>query len=774
MNNRWYSKFVASLVTSLILLFQLDNQAMAVFNPFTERLEAARPAQMHQFITGGHVLGFTPGGMYAATGSHALHVDFAEANSVQPQANSHSSVEGKAAPLGQVTYADLWPGIALTYTAEAGSIYTTTYTLSPGADPVDIRLRYNAPLTLNDDGTLSITFDTGSMTESAPIAWQDINSQRVAVKAAFRVRGQEVSFALGAHNAAYPLTIDPTLTWNTFLGGNDFDEGTAIAVDGSGNVYVAGSSGDSWGSPVRPYTLGTICTLWSCHNTKDAFAAKLSSTGSLTWNTFLGESRSDNGTAIAVDGSGNVYVAGWSGASWGCSPVACTVRPFTPFTDAFIAKLSSTGDLTWNTFLGGSDDDYGYAIAVGGSGDIFVAGSSDASWGSPIRTFTPGLYGWEGDAFACKLSSTTGDLAWNTFLGGSGSDTGSAVAVDGNGNVYVAGTSGESWGSPVRPFTAGTDAYTAKLSSTGGLTWNTFLGGSGYDTGSAIAVDGNGNVYMAGTSGESWGSPVRPYTASKDAFAAKLSSTGSLTWNTFLGGSGADTSNAIAVDGSRDVYVAGVSDANWGSPLRGYTAGYDAFAAKIPYALPPPAPTNVQASDGTYTNKVKVSWNASSGATSYEVYRATSAAGTKSLLGSPTGTSFNDTTATPGVTYRYWVKACSGANCSSYSASNTGWRKLSPPTGVTASDGTYTTKVRVSWNAASGATSYKVYRAASATGTKSLLGSPTGTSFNDTTATPGVTYRYWVKACRSSRCSSYSAGNFGWRKLSPLTGVNPN
>jgi len=185
-------------------------------------------------------------------------------------------------------------------------------------------------------------------------------------------------------------------------------------------------------------------------------------------------------------------------------------------------------------------------------------------------------------------------------------------------------------------------------------------------------------------------------------------------------------------------------------------------------------PTGVTASDGTYTDKVGVTWDASSGATSYEVYRASSATGTKSLLGSPTGTSFNDTTAKPGVTNYYWVKACKGTRCSSYSTRNTGWRKLSAPTNVQASDGTYTNKVQVSWNASSGATSYKVYRAASAAGRKSLVGSPTGTSFNDTTATPGVTYYYWVKACRSSRCSSYSSSNTGWRKLSPSTGVNPN
>jgi len=157
-------------------------------------------------------------------------------------------------------------------------------------------------------------------------------------------------------------------------------------------------------------------------------------------------------------------------------------------------------------------------------------------------------------------------------------------------------------------------------------------------------------------------------------------------------------------------------------------------------------------------------WTDSSGAASYSVYRATSVTGTKSLLGSPTTTSFADTTATPGLTYYYWVKACKGTRCSIYSTANTGWRKLSAPSNLQASDGTFTTKVQVTWTASSGANSYKVYRASSAGGAKILLGSPAGTAFADTTATPGVTYYYWVKACKGTRCSIYSTTNTGWRK----------
>jgi fibronectin type 3 domain-containing protein len=175
-------------------------------------------------------------------------------------------------------------------------------------------------------------------------------------------------------------------------------------------------------------------------------------------------------------------------------------------------------------------------------------------------------------------------------------------------------------------------------------------------------------------------------------------------------------------------------------------------------------PANVQATDGTYTDKVRVTWTASLGATSYKVYRAESAAGTKVYRGYTAGVYFDDTTATPGITYYYFVVAYRSASFSDYSTYNTGYRKLLPPANVQASDGTYTDKVRVTWTASLGATSYKVYRATSATGTKVYRGLATGTYFDDTTATPGITYYYWVVAYRGSSYSAYSLYNTGWRR----------
>src|SRR5204863_446303 len=145
--------------------------------------------------------------------------------------------------------------------------------------------------------------------------------------------------------------------------------------------------------------------------------------------------------------------------------------------DAVAVKLDSNGNLIWNTFLGGTEHDEGYTIAVDGSGNVYMAGTCLATWGSPVRPFIGGGH----DAFAAKLDSS-GNFTWNTFLGGSGDDYGSGLAVDGSGNVYVEGFSTATWGSPDRAFSGGTyDAYAVKLDSSGNLTWNAFLGGSGAD-----------------------------------------------------------------------------------------------------------------------------------------------------------------------------------------------------------------------------------------------------------------------------------------------------
>lgn len=177
----------------------------------------------------------------------------------------------------------------------------------------------------------------------------------------------------------------------------------------------------------------------------------------------------------------------------------------------------------------------------------------------------------------------------------------------------------------------------------------------------------------------------------------------------------------------------------------------------------PSAPANIQASDGTYTDKIQVTWDAVPGATSYELYRYIASSGTPNHIASPSGTIYNDTAPAPGRDYWYWVKACVGSNCSDLSDNDGGWRSVIAPGNVQASDGTHLDKVAITWDAVGVAASYRVHRADSETGTKVQIGSPTTSSFDDATALPGRTYYYWITSCAWGNCGGYSAYDIGWR-----------
>ena len=577
---------------------------------------------LKQFTTGGHILGFKSDGMYLASTTHALHIEFVGVNSVQPQSTVPPSTSGQAAALDQVTWKNLWQGVTLMYRAAADGIVESVYMLDAGASVERIRLRYNAPVEQNADGSLTLLYPTGQMRESRPVAWQEIGSIRIPVSVAFQIRktsaqNSEIGFALGEYDHAYPVTIDPTLVWNnfygadgkdtakgvvvdvggnvyvigdsdatwgspvnaltassrdvyvakfnssgalqwnTFLGGADWDEGNGIAADLNGNVFVTGSSWSTWGIPINSHSQQT-----------DAFVAKLNTNGILQWNTFLGGMYSDYGTAIVLDSIGNIYLTG-NGASWG-NPI----RAYSGSTDAFVAKLNGGGVLVWNTFLGGADNDEGVSIAVDSLGNTFITGHSDGTWGSPLRPIAGT------DAFVAKLSAA-GGLEWNTFLGGTGVDEGYGIAVYPGGIVYVTGWGNTTWGSPVQAFAGDWEVFVAKLNSSGTILWNTFLGGVGNDWNSAVTTDSTGNVFVTGRSNIAWGSPVRAFSGLEDSFVAKLNPNGALQWNTFLGGTAADKGNDLAIDNNGNVYVASNSNTTWGSPVRVYSGGQDGSVAKL-------------------------------------------------------------------------------------------------------------------------------------------------------------------------------------------------
>jgi hypothetical protein len=585
---RWYQTI--NMTLTLAVLVMLANFVLP--SPVSASSAGTNDGtKLLQFTSAGQVLGFSADGVIIASVSHMLKIDFLNSNVVTPEADNAASgenVTGKAPALGSVTYQNLWDGVTLVYEASGASIAKSTYYVADGAQTDSIRLGYNHPVQIDKNGNLSIAYEDGTIVDSTPVAWQEIDGKKKPAAVSYVLYGEsEVGFSLSDYLPGIPVVIDPVMNWNTFLGGSGVgdcdDNGYTIAVDGSGNVYVGGYSSESWGSPVRAFSGGSY----------DGFVAKLDGNGNLLWNTFLGSSGADIVYSIAVDGSGNVYVSGESNAAWG-SPLRGFTTDGSHGEDAFAAKLNaSSGGLTWNTFLGVNPSEpdyygeynmiqYSCGIALDSTGNVYVSGASNATWGSPLRAFTSGE-----DVFAAKLTSS-GFLTWNTFLGGSGTDKNSSIAVDGSGNVYVAGNSDATWGSPKRVFSDGTDVFAAKLTSDGNLTWNTFLG-SGSDWSGGIAVDISGNIYVCGESDAAWGSPPAGGDFTPDGygvtFAAQLNSSGILQWNTFLGGGSWGYSSGIAVYGSGQVYVTGCSDATWGAPARLFTTdsngGSDGFAAKL-------------------------------------------------------------------------------------------------------------------------------------------------------------------------------------------------
>jgi hypothetical protein len=143
----------------------------------------------------------------------------------------------------------------------------------------------------------------------------------------------------------------------------------------------------------------------------------------------------------------------------------------------------------WNTFLGGAGTDNGSGIALGPDGAIFVAGTSDAPWGAPVRPYGGGF-----DAFVAKLDPD-GKLVWNTFAGGSGADQAAGVAVDTDGSVRLVGSSNATWGTPESEYWSASDAFAAKIGPDGALVWNTFLGGLGEDHVKGVVMGADGFLF---------------------------------------------------------------------------------------------------------------------------------------------------------------------------------------------------------------------------------------------------------------------------------------
>lgn len=549
----------------------------------------------------------------------------------------------------RVRYEAVYPGVDLVYYGQDNQL-EYDFVVAPHADPSAIALKLKGAddLKVETDGSLVIRVGPETVRMGAPVVYQTNVGRREPVASAFRIHDNVVAFDLGDYDQSRELVIDPTLLYASYLGGNGADEATGIAVDVAGNAYVVGStlstnfptvagslgvndpdpgSEDIFITKVNPAGTAKIYSTYvggvgtqSGHGIAvdstgkvtiaassdavdpdgDAVAVRLNAAGSSAavanggYVKIFGGVNDNSAEDVAVDAVGNAYLTGSTSSVLGNNfPVTNAIQPTfaTGFYDSFVTKLDTGGNITYSSFLhinqAGDFDEFGYGIAVDPSGNIYVAGLVQSLCSPPCDNTS---------AFMMRINVATNTFAYNAPFGGSAFDRANDIAVDAAGNAYVTGTTTSTnfplAGTPLQGANGGNeDAFLFRVTSTGNINYSSYLGTGTTQLGQAIAVDADGNVYIAGADTQ-----LDP---DGDAFLLKLGKNGSnytlaSGYSFKFGGTQAELANEIAVDAAGNVYVAGTTESNdfpdtpgAFQPVKGEgaAAGQDAFVAKVGTAV---------------------------------------------------------------------------------------------------------------------------------------------------------------------------------------------
>jgi hypothetical protein len=405
----------------------------------------------------------------------------------------------------KVRYSRVYPGIDVVYYGNQGRL-EYDFVVSPGADPSAITLGFTgAAAEIDKDGDLVLALADAATSMRRPYIYQEIAGKQRAITGGYVKRPDgRIGFALGPYDTTQALVIDPVLLYSTLIGGSGNDDAAnAIAIDQYGNAYITGQT-TSLDFPTQRAVQGASGALY------DAFVAKIDPSGStLIYSTYFGGSGDDVGAGIAIDASGQAYVTGHTSSSNFPTTQGAYETVYSGYTDAFVAKFNSSGSaLIYSTYLGGSGYDVATAIAIDPSGNAYVSGYNCAT-GFPT---TPGAYQTSSkgpyDAFITKLNATGSALVFSTYIGGTGDDYATGIAIDSLFNVYVVGqtiSSNFPTRNAIQPVFGGYyDAFVAKLNPAGSaLIYSTYLGGCDWEAGFAIAVDAPGNAYVTGLTNSS-------------------------------------------------------------------------------------------------------------------------------------------------------------------------------------------------------------------------------------------------------------------------------
>jgi Bacterial Ig-like domain (group 3)/Beta-propeller repeat len=398
----------------------------------------------------------------------------------------------------RVRHRQVYPGIDVVYYGNANRI-EYDFVVSPGADVGRIRVQLSghAAADISDSGDLVLATSAGELTLQKPSAYQEHDGRRIEVPVRYLLAKNELRLEVAAYDPALTLTIDPLLAYSTFVTGRGDDKAWAIALDGGGNAYVAGETSST------DFPLAGALQAKKA-GTRDMFVFKLNAGGSeLAYSTYIGgRNGSTAGKGIKVDAAGNAYVTGKTSSS--DYPVTNQAyRTSKGSGDAgFVTKLGPEGNaLVYSTFIPHGP---GAAIALDSSGHAFVTGDADSSFDTTRSAFQRDAHGDFPKAYVAKLYASGRGLIYASFLAGYKTSSGNGIAVDATGHAYVAGSTSSSNFPTEHPFQAhlksSQDAFLTKLAADGrDLVYSTYLGGRRNSSANAVAVDSEGNAYVAGT-----------------------------------------------------------------------------------------------------------------------------------------------------------------------------------------------------------------------------------------------------------------------------------
>ncbi|MBN1444653.1 MAG: SBBP repeat-containing protein [Candidatus Omnitrophica bacterium] len=562
-----------------------------------------------------------------------------------------------------VSLGEVYENIELTLRARGNNAEKIFHVMPGGAvKDIRIKVEGGHGLEVDKDGQLVVKTELGDISFTKPFAYQKIRGGMKGIKTSYRIISEDTySFAVNRYDRRKPLVIDPLLA-STFIGGSYSDYATTIAIDSNDNIFVAGNTASedfptTQGAYETEYKGGANDVFISKFNNDltqllastfiggdsndtinfmvidkennilfagqtssedfpatdeaynenynggswDAFIGKFNnSLSELLVSTFLGGEDFDRADGLAIDTMDNVFVAGTTSSEDFPVTDGAYAETLNGNSNAFVGKFDKNlAQLLASTFIGGSEWNYAYSIAIDSQDNVFITGmTSSENFPATTGAYDEG-YNGGGDTFVSKFQNDLTQLLASTFMGGINEDTGYAVTIDSQDNVFITGrTSSENFpattGAYDEVYNGHSDVFLGKFDNDlTQLLASTFMGGINEDNGYAVAIDNQDNVFVAGnTESESFPTTLDAYApvfnGIFDGFISKFDNNlTELLYSTFLGGGDYDYANAIAMDSRNNLFVAGETystdfPVTPGAYDTAYNGGFaDAFVSKF-------------------------------------------------------------------------------------------------------------------------------------------------------------------------------------------------